>query len=190
MWAYRNAHILQDAVVLLDRGVIYWNARIVDGFVNHAGGVRLWSPSEIIHGFRPIAFASGIDFVDRDHFARLRLGEQILIVKAPPRGRVATESLSGILRIGARPGCDVDNAQLDHVPLLGAAYVDRAGADVHAKALAGATPEQRGIHRSCAASVYALLLLGPQEHAFGAGIALHHALGVVVGMVGQRLNGD
>jgi hypothetical protein len=28
MRAYRNAHILQDAVVLLDRGVIYRNARI------------------------------------------------------------------------------------------------------------------------------------------------------------------
>ena len=105
-------------------------------------------------------------------------------METPPCRRVAAESLARILRIGAGPGRDVDNAQLDHVTLLGAAYVDRAGADVHAKALAGATPEQRGIHRSCAASVYALLLLGPQEHAFGAGIALHHALGVVVGMVG------
>src|SRR5439155_15069014 len=128
MWAYRNAHILQDAMVFLDRRVIDWNARIVDGFVNYAGGVRLWSPSEIIHGFRPVALAGGVDFVDRDHFARLWLGEQVLIVKAPPCGRVAAESLSGILRIGARPGCDVDNAQLNHVTLLGAAYVDRTGA--------------------------------------------------------------
>src|SRR5258707_815173 len=127
-------------MVLLDRGVIDRNARIVDGFVHYAGRVGLRSPSEIIHGFRPVAFAGGVDLVDRDHFARLRLSEQVLIVKAPPCGRVAAESLSGILRIGARPGCDVDNAQLDHVTLLGAAYVDRAGADVHAEALAAATP--------------------------------------------------
>ena len=111
-------------------------------------------------------------------------------MKAPPCGRVAAESLSGILRIGAGPGRDVDDAQLDNVTLLGAAYVDRSGADMHAEAFAGASSEQRGIHRSCAASIDALLLLGPQEHAFSAGIALHHALGVVVGMVCQRLNGD
>ena len=111
-------------------------------------------------------------------------------METPPCRRVAAESLSRILRIGAWPGRDVDNAQLDHVTLLGAAHVDGACADVHAKALAGATPEQRGIHRSGATTVYALLFLGPQEHAFGAGIALHHALGVVIGMVGQRLNGD
>src|SRR5260370_42278935 len=36
MRTYRNAHILQDAVVLLDRGVIDGNARIVDGFVHDA----------------------------------------------------------------------------------------------------------------------------------------------------------
>ena len=36
MRTYRNAHILQDAVVLLDRGVIDWNARIVDGFMHYA----------------------------------------------------------------------------------------------------------------------------------------------------------
>src|SRR3954462_842710 len=190
MRTYRNAHILQGAVVLLDRGVIDPNAGIVDGFVHHARRIGLWSPSEIVHGFRPVAFACRVDLVDRDHFARVGLGQQVLVVETPPCRRVAAESLSGILRIGAWPGRDVDDAQLDHVTLLGAAHVDGAGADVHAKALAGATPEQRGIHRSGATTVYALLLFGPQEHAFGAGIALHHALGVVVGMVGQRLNGD
>src|SRR5258708_23110045 len=100
-------------MVLLDRGMMDWSARIVDGFVDYAGGVGLRSPSEIIHGFRPVAFAGGVDLVDRYHFARLRLGEQVLIVKAPPCGRVAAESLPGILRIGARPGRDVDNIDLD-----------------------------------------------------------------------------
>src|SRR3569833_1039380 len=111
---YRNAHILQDAMVFLDRRVIDRNAGIVDGFVDYAGGVRLWSPSEIVDGLRPVTFACGVDFVDRDYFARLWLSEQVLIVKAPPSGRVATESLSGILRISARARRDVDNAQLDH----------------------------------------------------------------------------
>src|SRR5258708_23215757 len=123
-------------MVLLDRGMIDWNARIVDGFVHYAGRVGLRSPSEIIHGFRPVAFTGGVDLVDRDHFAWLRLGEQVLIVKAPPCGRVAAESLSGIWRVDARPGRDVDDAQLDHVTLLGAAYADRAGPDMPAEAFA------------------------------------------------------
>src|SRR6266699_129986 len=69
MRTYRNAHILQDAVVLFDRGVIDWNARIVDRFVHYArrGGLR--SPSKIIHCFRPVALAGGVDLVDRDHLA-------------------------------------------------------------------------------------------------------------------------
>jgi hypothetical protein len=34
------------------------------------------------------------------------------------------------------------------------------------------------------------LVLGPQEHALGARIALDHALGVVIGVVRQGLDGD
>jgi hypothetical protein len=73
--------------------MINWNARIVDGFVHYARGIGLRGPREIINGFCPVAFASGIDLVDRDHFARLRLGEQVFIVKPPPCGRVAAKSL-------------------------------------------------------------------------------------------------
>ena len=190
MRADRNPHVLQDAVVLLDRGVIDGNAGIVDGLVHDAERVGLRGPSEIIDGFRPVALACRVDLVDCDHFARAGLGDQVLVVKTPPCGRVAAEGLPGILRVGARSRRDVDDAQLDHVTLLRAADIDRTSADVHAKALAGATPEQRGIHRPGAAPVDTLLFLGPQKHAFGAGIALHHALGVVIGMVGQRLDGD
>ncbi len=186
----RNPHVLQDAVGLLDRGMIDGNAGIVDGLVHDAGRVGLRRPSEIVDGLRPVAFAGGIDLVDRDHLARLGFGEQVVVVKAPPGGRVAAKGLAGILRIGAGPRRDVDDAQLDHVALLGAADVDRAGADMHAEALAGAAPEQRRIHRSGAAPVHVLLFLGPQEHAFGAGIALHHALGIVIGVMGQGLDGD
>src|SRR3954449_5043902 len=107
MRTYRNPNILQDAVVLFDSGVIDWNSWIVDCFVYNARRVGLRSPSEIIDGFRPVAFASGVHLIDCDHFARLGVGEEILIMKTPPRGRIAAESLSGILRIGARPGGDV-----------------------------------------------------------------------------------
>ena len=38
--------------------------------------------------------------------------------------------------------------------------------------------------------IHALPVLGPKVDALGAGIALDHALGVVVGVVGQRLDRD
>jgi len=60
---------------------------------------------------------------------------------------------------------------------------------VHAKALARAAPEQLAVNGAGTAPVHALLVLGPQEDALGAGIALDHALGVVIGVMGQDLNG-
>ena len=53
-----------------------------------------------------------------------------------------------------------------------------------------AAAQQLAVDRSGAAPVDALLVLGPQEHAFRARIALDHALGVVVGVMGERLDGD
>ena len=177
-------------MVLLDGRVIDGDTGIVDGLVHHAEGIGLWRPLEIINGLRPVAFAGRVDLVDRDHFARLGLGQQVLVVKPPPCGGVAAESLAAVLRIGAGSGSDVDDAQLDHVAFLRPADEDRAGADMHAKAFAGAASEQRSIHWPGAASVDTLFVLGPQEHAFGAGVALHHAFGVVIGVVSQCLDGD
>ena len=59
-----------------------------------------------------------------------------------------------------------------------------------AKALAGAATVDRRIHRPGAAPVDALAALIPAEHALGPGIALDHALGIVVGVVGQGLERD
>ena len=67
---------------------------------------------------------------------------------------------------------------------------DRTGADVDAEALARAAAEQLAVDRTGAAPVDALLVLGPREHAFRARVALDHALGVVVGVMGERLDRD
>ena len=91
----RHADVLQDAVVLLDRGMIDRHAGIVDGRVHDAERIGLRHPAEIVDGLRPVAFAGGVDLVDRDHLARLRLGQQVVVVKAPPGGRVAAEGLAG-----------------------------------------------------------------------------------------------
>jgi hypothetical protein len=61
---------------------------------------------------------------------------------------------------------------------------------VYAKAFAGAAPKDRRVHRSGAAAVDVLFVLCPQKHAFGAGVALYHALIIVIGMVRQRLDRD
>ncbi|MCR6668071.1 MAG: hypothetical protein NVV69_19115 [Methyloversatilis sp.] len=61
---------------------------------------------------------------------------------------------------------------------------------MYTEAFAGAAPEQAGVHRTCTAADDALLLLVPVEDAFGAGVALDHALVVVAGVVGQRFDGD
>ena len=66
--------------------------------------------------------------------------------------------------------------------------IDRPGADMYAKAFAGAAAEELAVDRPGAAAIDAFLLLGPQKHAFGARIALDHALGVVIGVVGQRFD--
>ena len=61
---------------------------------------------------------------------------------------------------------------------------------MHAKAFAGAAAQQLAVDWSRAATIDALLVLSPQEHALGTGIALDHALGVIVGVVGERFDGD
>ena len=177
-------------MVLLDGLVVDRHAGIVDRLVHDAERIGLRRPAEIVDRLGPVALPGGVDLVDGADLARLRLGDQLLVVEAPPGRRVAAERLAGIGRVGARPRLHVDDAHFEDVAGLGAADVDRAGADVHAEALAGAAAEQLAVDRAGAAAVDALLVLGPQEHAFGAGIALDHALGIVIGMMGQRLDGD
>src|ERR1700730_15079730 len=141
MRTYRDTHVLQDPVVLLDSGMVDRHAGVVDGLVQYAGRISLRSPSEIVHCLRPVALAGGVYLVDSDYLARLRFGEQIFVMETPPCRRVAAECLSGIFRIGTGPRRDIDDAQLDYVTFLCAAHIDGASADVHAHAFAGAAPE-------------------------------------------------
>ena len=112
------------------------HARIVDDLVHDAEGIGLRHPTEIVDRLRPIALAAGIDFVDRADLARLRLGEQIAVVETPPRCRVAAERLAGVSGIGTRPRLHVDDADFENVARLGAADIDRSGADMDAEAFA------------------------------------------------------
>src|SRR5262249_19727187 len=93
-------------------------------------------------------------------------------------------------RIRARSGLYVHDAQLDDIAGFGITHVDRAGADVHPESFAGAASQQLAIERTGTAPVHALLVLGPQIDAFRTRIALDHALGVVVGVMSQGLDGD
>src|SRR5258708_7492098 len=107
--------------------------------------------------------------------------------EAPPCRRVAAECLAGIGRIGAGSRLHVDDAHFENVARLGAANVDRTRAEVHAEAFAGASAEQLAVDRAGAAAVDALLLRGPQEHAFGARVPLYPALCIAVRVLGQRV---
>ena len=186
----RDAHVLEDVVVLLNGRMVDRHARIIDDLVDDAVRIGLRCPAEVINRLRPVALPAGIDFVDRANLARFRVGDQVVVVEAPPRRRVAAERLARIGRIGAGPRLHVHDANFEDVARFGAADIDRTGADVHTEALAGAAPEQLAVDRPGAAAIDAFLVLGPQKNALDARIALDHTLGVVIGVVRQGLDGD
>ena len=185
----RHAHALQHRHVLGDRAVVDRHARIVDDVVHHAERIGLRHPAVVVDRARPVPLPGRIDLVDGDDLARLRLLDQVVVVKAPPCRGIAAKSLAGIGGIAARPRRHVEDLHLQHVARLGAADVDRPGQDVDAKTLAGAAAIHRGVHRPGAAPVDALATLIPAEHALRTRIAHDHALGIVVGVVGQGLQG-
>src|SRR6516162_2034980 len=166
------------------------HAWIVDGLVDDAKWIRLRRPPEVIDRLRPVALPAGIDLIDGTDFARLWFRQQLLVVEAPPCRRVAAERLAGIDRIGTGPRFHVDDADLENVTRLGPTDVDWSSADVHTEPFARAATEQFTVDRPCASAVDAFLFLGPKEDALSTRIALDHALGVVIGVVSQRLDGD
>src|SRR5260221_13859480 len=93
-------------------------------------------------------------------------------------------------RIRAWTRLYVHDPQFDNIARFGIAHIDRAGADVHAKSFAGAASQQLAVDRAGAAPVHTLFVLGPQIDALGTGIALDHALGVIVGVMRQGFDGD
>ena len=183
----RHAHALQHRHVLGDRAVVDRHARIVDDVVHHAERVGLRHPAVVVDRARPVPIAGGIDLVDGDDLAGLRLLDHVVVVEAPPRRGIAAEGLAGIGGVAARARRDVEDLDLEHVARLGAAHEDRPGQDVDAEPLAGATAVHGCVHRPGAAPVDAFAFGIPAEHALGTGIAHDHALGIVVGVVGERL---
>jgi hypothetical protein len=98
------------------------------------GGLR--HPAEIVDRLRPVALPAGVDLIDRANLARLGLGEEVVVVEAPPGRRVAAERFAGISRVAARSRLHVDDADFENVARLGAADVDGSSADMDAEAFA------------------------------------------------------
>src|SRR5439155_18425388 len=134
------------------------------------------------------AFAARVHLVDGDDLARLWIGEQVLVMEAPPRGRVAAERLALVLGIRARPRLHVDDADLEDVAGHRALHGHRPRADVHAEPLARAASEEGRLHRPRAAPVDAFALAIPVINALRARVALDHPLAVVVRMMRERLD--
>jgi hypothetical protein len=95
-----DAHVLQDVVVLLDGRMVDMHARIVDDLVDDPVRICLRRPAEVVDRLRSVALPAGIDFVNRADLAWFRVGDQVLVLEAPPRRRIAAERLAGISWIG------------------------------------------------------------------------------------------
>src|SRR5262249_15404137 len=87
----RDADVFQDAVVLLNNRMVDRHTRIIDGLMHHTIRIGLRHPAEVIDRTRPVLLSAAVDFVNRAHLAGLRLSEQIVVMKAPPRGSVAAK---------------------------------------------------------------------------------------------------
>ena len=164
------------------------NAGVINRLVHHAERIGLRRPLEIVDGAGPIALSAGVDFIDRDDFAWLRLGQEFLVVETPPRRGVAAERLAGVFWVGRRPRLNIYDAYFKNVAWLGAAHIDRAGADMHAQALASAAAKELAVDRAGASAIDAFFLLGPEIDAFGTRVAFDHAFGIVIGMMRQCLD--
>ena len=95
-----------------------------------------------------------------------------------------------MVRVEAAARLYIDDTDFENVARLGAAHRDGAGADMDAEPFSGTAPVDRGVHRTGAAAVDVLFVLGPQVHAFGAGIPFDHPVVIVIRVVGQRFDRD
>jgi hypothetical protein len=123
--------VLQDPVLFLDGGVVDGHPRIIDGLVNDTKGIRLGRPREVVDRAGPVLLPGGIELVDGDHLARLRLGQEILVMESPPGSGIAPEALSFVLGIGARTGSDVDDPDFEDIAGRGSPDRNGACADMH-----------------------------------------------------------
>ena len=131
-----------------------------------------------------------VEFVDRDDLARLRFGNQVVVVEAPPGRRIAAEGAAGKGGIAAGARLHIEDPHLEHIARLGAVDINRAGANMHAEPFAGTAPMDRCVERPGAAPVDILRVLRPVEDALRAGVARDHAGMVVIGVMRQCLDRD
>ncbi len=183
----RHLHARQDVLALADGRVIDPHARIVDHGMHDAVRIGLRGPDVIVDRFCE-RLARSIEFEDGDDLARLRFLDQVVVVETPVRRGVGAEAAAGMAGVAGRAGPYVQDADLQHVAGFGILDRDRPGQQVDAEAFAGAANE-RALGRACAAADDGLMLAGPMEHGLGAGIVRDHPLVIVVGVVGQGLDG-
>src|SRR6516164_3240184 len=103
--------------------------------MHHVERIGLRYPAVIVDRTRPVALPRGVDLINRDDLARLWLGKQIIVLEAPPGGRIAAKSapLERSIAAGAGP-------HLEHVARLSVPHKDGAGTDVNAEPLASPAP--------------------------------------------------
>src|SRR4030081_101603 len=121
---------------------------VVDDPVHHAEGGGLRYPAVIVDRPRPVAAARRVELIDRDHLARLRVGQQIVVMESPPSGGIAAESAARERRIMTAARLYIQNPHREHVARFGIPHKDRTGANMDAEPLAGAAP--MGLTRSSA----------------------------------------
>ena len=181
---------LRGAAADLDFGLVDRHAGIVVSPVNDAERIDLGRPSIGVKGLCVRFVAVGEDFVDGDVLPRLRLLDELAIMVAPPGRDIAAERAPFVTGAAARPRRHVVDPDLDHVARLRVLDMDRAGADVHAEAFAGAAAEDGGVDRAGAAPVDGLSVFGPEKDLFRRRVAPDHQFGIVRGVLGQRFNLD
>src|SRR4051812_14380017 len=189
MRSNRYADVLQDPVVLFNGAMVNRDTRVVDGVVDHSEGIGLRGPAEIVDRLCPVPLSGGIDLEDGDDLARLGLGDQLFVMEAPPRRSVTPEGFARVGRVCRWARLHVHDPDFKDVARLRISDVDGTGADVHAEALARTTLQLISFDRAGTATVHTLLILGPEIDALRPGIALDHPLRVVIGVVGQSLDG-
>ena len=169
------------------RRVIDPHAGIVDGRMDDAVRIGLRRPDVVVDRLGEW-LARGVEFEDRDDLARLRLLDQVVIVKAPMRPRHWNRN----------------SGRHDRRCSSGAAGRRGCGLPAHRRARRSRSPpdrsadERRGLRRSRAertfgrsraAARHRLVLARPVKHTLGARIIGDHPLIIVVGMMRQRLDG-
>ena len=159
---------------------------IVDRRMHDAVGVGLWGPDVVVDRARE-GFARRIEFEDRDDLARFRLLDQIVIVEAPGRRDIGPEAAARVAGVAARTRSHVEDAHFQDIAGLGILDRHRAGQEVDPDPFARAF-EKRSLGRPGTSALHGLVLSRPGKDAFGPGVSRDHAVPIVAGVMGQRLD--